>query len=800
MLRSFASFGHAMLAVLVLAAVDTQLYAAEAASPEDRMTEDTLPEGEVTPVQDAATDEQADSDEYAGLSPRGRYNLGVIRLTDGAADASAEAFLSARDNAGPDPELRYRAAFNLGLALAGRADGQMDDPAQAIETLRESAAWFNDAIRLSEPGDDDGRVNLEIVLRRIQQMADQLNDQRGLETRLERIIDDQRGVRDEVRRLLAGIDAENAGSEPIGFQRQFDALAGRERVLLAEASSIADLAAEERQNIDNLGADSLTDEQRIRAFQLQNLGRFLDHARQSLSDSRRRLRRLEGERAHRGADRALAELKRAREQLDNPITVLKAVARDQLSVLEHTAAMTLIGSGRIALESEPDTEVKAPPWLTAEHLTERQDNAVMRTDETRLRLEAGTQGPATAVDDPAASRVRESATEAIPLLENALDAMRSAIEALPAARWSTAAEQQGMALDALNRALERFAGLRDLIELAYADQSGMVTVLTPDEEPSSERPDVGEMTAWLGKSVTDNLERMDRLEPLLREELLSPASDEQAGADQDDSARKEQQYEVAEALRGQVTTALRAMERSLGSGSGPVLDEAVRGLESLEELRRLFFSVVEHLRELLAEQTRTYDDTASTVTASIEELPAQLGLVAERQAAHADMSDALAAALASQADAAAATADDAAGNASQAPASDVDLSKVVEEIRGASGLMHAASVAVSGAVQSAHRMSPVLEPILNDQQGAMEHIEAAIALMQPPGEQSGDSQSGNDQQQQQQEQQQQQAKQDQEEMTQRQALRRLQAIRDRDAQRQRDRQADGTRDPVEKDW
>lgn len=776
-------------AALFLAAA--ALYAGDAPSAED----------EAPSATDTATPEQPDSaeDPYAGLTARGRYNLGVTYLTDGTVDDAAEAFLTARDSAGPDPQLRYRAAFNLGVALAKRADQEADDLSQSIETLRHSAAWFNDAIRLGEEDDDDARINLEIVLRRIQQLADQLNDASGLDSRLARIIDDQRGIRDEIRRLLAKVDAEGAASEPVGFHRRFETLASRERMLLAEASTIADLAAEERQNIDNQDAASLTDEQRVRAFQLHSMGRFLEQARQSLSDSRRRLRRLEGERAHRGADRALAELKRAREQLDDAITVLKAVARDQLSVLEHTAALSLIGSGSITLESTEEPEIKAPAWLTAEHLTERQENAAKRTDEARLRLEAGTQRPAAASDpaqsEPRTSRLRKAAAEAIPLLSTATDAMRSAMISLPEENWSNAAERQGHALEALTRAIERFAGLRDLIELAYADQSRMVTSLSPTENSGLASSTTDDMTHWGRKTVADNLDRMNRLEPLLREELLAAPAGEQDDSEQVDSAQKQEKYEMAQALRQQTIEALQAMQRSPGSERADTLAAATRALEHLEALRRLFFSVVEHLRELLADQTRTHDETASTLDATIEELPAQLGLLAEKQAAHTGMGDAITTALARQADAAAQS-DDQGG---QPPSNGIDLAQVIEEMRSASGLMQAASIALTNAAHNAHRMSPALEPLLNDQQGAMQHIETAIALMQPPDTQPEQNPPGDEQQQQQQEQQPS-GDQRQQEMSQRQALRRLQAIRDRDAERQRNRQAAGARDPVEKDW
>ena len=138
-------------------------------------------------------------------------------------------------------------------------------------------------------------------------------------------------MRDRLRRLLAEVEAEGATAEPTGFQDAFEALAVQERTLLAEAADIADLAAEERTHIENQGDDAATPEQRARAQQLASMDDYLGRARQSLNDTRRRLRRLEGERAHRRGDAALAELKRAREQLLDPVSVLEAVVRDELA-------------------------------------------------------------------------------------------------------------------------------------------------------------------------------------------------------------------------------------------------------------------------------------------------------------------------------------------------------------------------------------------------------------------------------------------------------------------------------------
>ena len=218
------------IAAYCLLIVGTSVAAQDADAPTE-VPEDDAPPDVSTPA------------EAPALTPRGRYNVGLDLLGAGDSQAASDAFLEARDSAGPDPELRYRAAFNLALALAS---GVAPDapPEEAIDTLRQSAAWFNDAVRLAPPGDDDARINLELVSKRILALADQLNEGNRLEARLDRLIDDQRGLRDDVRRLLAEVDAEGAGTEPIGFKSDFDGLASRERRLAAEVGEGIDLAAE----------------------------------------------------------------------------------------------------------------------------------------------------------------------------------------------------------------------------------------------------------------------------------------------------------------------------------------------------------------------------------------------------------------------------------------------------------------------------------------------------------------------------------------------------------------------------
>ena len=800
--------------VVALAAFDASAQTADTdTAATDATADNTVAEGS------DADDDSEDAEEPPDLTPRGHYNLGLTRLDSADHEAAAEAFLAARDSAGPDPELRYRAAFNLGLALAhGVAEGAA--PADAIDALRQSAAWFNDAVRLAPAGDDDARVNLELVSRRILALADQLNQGATLENRIERLIDDQRSVRDAIRGLLADVAAEEAGSEPLGFQDGFRALASRERMLLADVGECIDLATEERLFIEQTPPDQLAPEQQGRAYQLQGAADFLERARQSLSDARRRLRRLEGERGHRRADAALAELKRAREQLLDPLRTLQAAARDEAQLNVETAALA-------AFRAQPLGD-PPPPWLTAKHLADRQEDIGARTGGVLGRFEA-----VQAAADGETEGL-QAVTDATPLLERGLAAMRGAIRALESDDPASAAAEQTHAIEQLRQAIELFAGAKELIELAHAEQVRLVALLTPGSAPEEGERDVAERAEAVFAATSGNQRRLRQLEGLLQEELAQPAGGEEDVPDEQAQRAAEQRHAQAEALRQRAATALDALAGSIrGMAAGdaaPSDPQAARGaagdgLEALEELRRLFFTLVEHIQALHGDQAETHDRTATLQfesTASAEDdFAARIGAAASRQTQHGEIGDALAAALAQHADAASAEAvappaapapSPAAPGAAQSPRganqappggqADAQetaqrLAEAAKEVRQAAGRMARATATLDDAAVRAATMSPELEPALEDQLAALDHLQNALQSLQPP---SGQEDRGDGQSNQQQAMPQREQGAEEERMSQRQALKRLQAIRDREAQRQR-RRANATQPaPVEKDW
>jgi Ca-activated chloride channel homolog len=773
-------------------------------------------------------------------SGRALYNQATAQLAASNWEEAEKGLLEARDRAGADGELRYRAAFNLGLAYAGHAEAKAaEGPQAAIELLRQAAAWFRDAVRLRED-DPDARVNLEVILRRIQALADQLNKGKNrLEARLDRIIEDQRGLRDQIRQLLARVEAAGAAAEPVGFQREFESLATGQRELLAETGTVRDLATDEVGLIENRADDERSPEDKARAVQLQNLDHYLQQAHSAMSGGRGALRRLLAAKAHDSADAALRDLKRAREQLLDPVTVLKSLAEDQQITAVQTGALEQLQRGAVRVE-DSDQPAAAPPWLTSAHLGIRQDGLKQRTDELRARLAAGIQAagaqvdeeaPAddTGADDPARRRLLAAVAEALPLVEAASAGMEAATGALRSDRLGQATTEQGRALTSLIDAIERFAGVRELIELSYREQHAVVALLDPQAAAQAGTAphlagiaelEPGERARAAAHSTSRNQDRLERLKDVLhdeqqqREAELSRAGKAggQPGAAPDPQAAQglAELYQRAESERAQ---ALAAVERLAGQlrrwgDSGRVAPQAARAdaqqaLTHIEELRRLFYSVIEHLKELLRNHSELHDQTASAQAAADDQRASLIAPLVDVQQRYAQLGDSLSRALAEQADAAAAQGQQ--GQQGQQAGPDPQaLAEAASEVGlAATQMADAAGLLAEGRDQAA-TSSYDLEPTLGHQTSAIEHLQAALRLLEPPQEQPNDDQQNQQDQGDQnsaQNSEKDQQSQDQQ-VSQQQAQRRLQAIRDREAERARSqRERDRMKpEPVEKDW
>jgi hypothetical protein len=736
--------------------------------------------------------------------PRARFNRGIEFMAEGKLDRAERALMDARKKAGGDQLLRYRSAFNLGLLFVRKAEEASAEPETALGHYRSAQGWFQDAARIVA-ADKDAQVNLQIVGRRIQMLADQLNrGQNGLEARLDAAIAAERELREGIRELMEGIEASGAKGEPIAFRAAFDAMADRHRTLLGEVGTVLDLAGDELTLLSGKPEEEQTLEDQVRMAQLSGIEHYVTEARQAMDDARRRLRGLQASASHLRSTAALAALKRAREQLLDPVTVLQAVAQDEAALLQYTETRRVLSKGQVKLET--GEVAKAPAWLAPELLVERQSDAHSRASEILMRFEAATAKPPQPQgqeQDPKMARMIEMAGRASPHLREASDAMAKAQDALGADDLELAVKRETEALRALARAIEYFSDLKTLIEVAYGEHVGVVQLLDPEAE-KVEAPDEEPMTArQRAKKGLDttalNLDRLERMTALIQEALEQARGQAQAQAQQGGGGPPEgieETYGAAEKLRAAAAGKLAVVRDGLQavvdgkrppSGEAAPLAQARLAQKDLEDLRRIFFTIVQHLKELHQRQSDTYDQTGTAAAADDTEHGALLPPLATREKEHSTVAQALAEALESQADAAAGAQDPQMAEQSK------KLAAAAAEVRLAIDAMEGASQVLSQAAEDAMNMSVDFSAALEEQPVALEHIENAIRILEPPQNQNQDQQEQN----QDQNQDEQNQGQDQ---NQEQAERKLQRIRDREAERQRERAQAAQEEPVEKDW
>jgi hypothetical protein len=769
-----------------------------------------------------------------GRSPaRVEHNQGLAALAAKQYEDAEKKLLAARDKAGGDDELRRRAAYHLGLAHARHAESLGDGEAErAIDLYRQGASWMRDALRL-DPDDEQARRDLEVVLRRIQALVDKLGRAEGkLEARLDRLVDEQRGVLASVRELLGVVAQAGAASDPAGFRADFDRIATAERQLTAEAGAIADLASDEQAGIRAKPEDQRSPEESGRLVALDAVTSYLDRGRQAASEVRLALRRLQGQVAHGRGDAALASWKRAREQLLDPVAVLQRVAGDHRENAIATGLLAEMAAGRLRLDGAP---AGPPPWLTGETLAAGEKDAADRAGEVRARLDAlaqapapgaaapgappgspGSANPADAQQDPAMARLQAAARDALPFLDRALAALKAAGEALGSSDLAGARPRQAEALDALLQAIERFSDLRQLIELAYAQEAGLVALLDP-ANAEAQKLAADERKRLLGEGTTRNLDRVKRLADLLTAEKARVEAEAQAaaqqggqgqpgaaqpGADQEAAARAEL-FARAETERAGAQAALERLGQAIQSGAagGKAKTAAEDGLRHLEALRRLFFTLVERLKQLREEQGETHDKIASAQASDDEARAKVVPPAVDSQTQHAQVAQALADALAAQADSADASDPEAAKAAEAAR-------KATDELRQAHEQMADAATGLGEARDAMATQSTDLSPIVTAQSAALDHLDEAIRLLEPP---RPDDQKQDQDKQDQQQSGEQDKKDDKgddksqspdQKVSAQQAERRLQSIRDREAERrrQREQRQQSRPEPVDKDW
>jgi hypothetical protein len=767
------------------------------------------------------------------------FDKGVASLVAGKYEDAEKQLLDARSNAGFDSELRFRAAYDLGIAYARHADqakaGKDADLSKAAQLEGQAVSWFADAARLRKD-DADAQANLAIARARAQALSDELDKGAGkLEARLDAVITDQRGVLDGARDAWVAIK-QAGGADPLAQQGSLEHLADEERGIVAEAGVIGDLASDEIDAIGKKAEDKRTEQEKARLIQLKNLDLYLMDARTKIAEARRHLQELAAEDGVASAEAALEALKRGREQLLDPITVLRDVAQDELGLMQATRAVAeasapagaqasisaLVGQGKAA--------PIIPAWLQPPAMAQRQGGLHDRTDEVHARLQAGADGAAkNPPKKPEEQKLVAHIQAALPFVAAATAAMDHARTALAANHASEAGDAEREALLDLGKAIEQFADLKQTIDLAYDTQQQIVGLLGPD---AAKQLSPAERTSETKDDLASNQARMGRIKDLLGEAEQQLAAKEQqlaakqaqagagsaagsgsgsgsaassadpklAAAQQAIAAEKER-FTKADGLRDEADKALADMAAAVAAGKDPTAP-AKLAADKLGQLRELFFDLIEHLEELIRQQGETRDQTSAISGQDDQTRDGKLPGITSREDQHLAMAQAITDALAKQADAAG-KAKGAAAPGQPSPADQAKtLSAAADEVRQAQTAMTDAKGALVKP-QTATYQSWSLKPAVTAEGKAVDHLEAALRILQPPPKQN-QKQKNQKQQKQPQGKQGQSKPKPQQQQAQPQGGASQRAA-DEDARRQRERlqhqrEQDSKTEPVDKDW
>ncbi|MGK0169196.1 MAG: Ca-activated chloride channel family protein [Gammaproteobacteria bacterium] len=773
------------------------------------------------------------------------YNQGLTALDANDVSLSVERFERARASAGTDGETRFRATYSLGWTEVRQADSLLDEePKQALEALERAAVWFRDAVSL-RPKAEPPRYNLELIERRISQLADALakKSDEDLGALLEALIMSQRQVLRDI-----GAQLEKARSAPSPntttvARQSHRALSARQLANIELANTLSVRAQREGDAL-KAKSEQKTPQEALREAQLGGLGHFLHIAQEKLTGTRARLRRVQTEPAYRRGADGLDALKQARDQLLDPIQRLDALLTDErelvaLSRVRINAAVTTVTPGA------GDAASSAPAWATDQYLSEAQARLIQRLLELSTGLEHAQQQPvaaptsqsnagallpgappAPAPVDPkqaqAQERLRTLAGEALPLLGEATRAFEQATERLQEGNIGDAHAAQHEGYLALASARELFLDLRRLIETTYQTQTTLAAAIVHlkanAKASSNANIKLGE-TLDLTSPAKRNLARMQRLGRMLSDELTtqSAAGTGNANSNSARNANPEQQrieqgYEHWRLANEQMHASLTPLE--LANTDIAARESAAAAVElslvHLQNLRRLFFSVIEHLKETAQRQQRLNDETESQRTLP-DSKPEQAARLSAEQKTLGETTNSIAEALSQQA-AQSQTGPAPNPNAPNPPAPNTPTptpgpsAQEIEQLQQASGLVKDASQAMTKAHTAL--AVPDLGGARAPQMEAFTKLSEAIAALTPPqhtedspedstehGEDeqtgAGDKQPPAPAEEDGQEQAETPSNMDQ----------LLQQVRDKEAQRRRDRTARASRYvPVEKDW
>lgn len=850
-------------------------------------------------------------------SPRELYNRAIAFVSTDF-DRAERLLNASRREAGVDGELRYRALYNLGWVEVNRADKLLTaEPEQALKHLEMASGRFREAIRV-RPESDEARHNLEIISRRILELADALakRDSQEFAPRLDALIVRVREHQTDLQKTCALVATDGAELEK--FRNDFRQLGVTQRQIISDLEKLAedarrqlasDKAVPQTQSPQTQSTQPGS-QQAVQTVQLNSMLGHLDNAVQRMHKARSFVRRLQSERAFVRWAAALSDTKRARDQLRDPLEVLSVLIGDATEQMNLTRVMQLSASPKLENETQPTK----PSWLSDELLSDGQLAIAERTGELQSLLAATveqaqqspsqqsqTTAPPTnpSLNEETQSLIANIET-ALPSIEKAKNHFSQAGDTIAGRAWSPTIEEQVSGIEELMKAAEVFFDIRRLIDATLADQRGIQSAIelftrspSANSENNQSLPN-NQVNVTTSKDILEsgqaaiidaqqkNLQRAERMSLMLQEALAKAQAAEgtsgemagsgstgnsavdpaTAGTDRVNAAdlvAERERLTLAEQLRAAADQAMqqvlneikehglsKSADHNVGHESPierppaprkpapqnseqPPQDANVHSesvthcktaVNALEELQRLFFSVVEHLRETAQRQTELNDGTTELLAQPDQQTAERLGPLQHRQQGLQTTAQAIADALEQQA-----SRPDAAGpDVTAEPVADdpsiesntVDASKAEQEkltqaaqlVRDAGQAMERAANKLTAeptppqtvdkeeTTQQGKEEGP-LAVAAQEQQSALQKLLEALELLDP--------QQSDNQNQQQQPQQQPQDKSEEETQSTPQnmdAEQMLQAIREREANRRRERQPQQATSAgsVEKDW
>lgn len=760
---------------------------------------------------------------------REAHNAGCLKLSTSAYDDAEELFLAARSSAGTDVEARYSATYNLAWVHVNRADRQREEePEAALKSLYTAADWFRDAIRL-RPDSEAARHNLEIVLGRALALADSLRKQEELTERLDKLIEEQRKLAAATRPLVEQVTRDNEPNVSELLREAFRGHARAQRMLLSIAGELVDDIAAEQGGIEATPEEQRSPEDRIRNVQLQNTLHYMHRARERMGQTRQQFRRKQAERGYRRAAASLTELKRARDQLRDPVAVLTAVIGDLQEQARNTQQLAAADTLQVKADDATTAANTVPSWLTSDYLGENQEGVNGRAAELRARLEAGISHEEEQAADPAAGaptganpedaereRTLAMVKEALPFVQQGETALTTAATSLAAEELPQALQAQIDALKALLEARERFLDLRGLIEASYETERQLQQLLNArhgDEAAGQPPLAIEPLRPGLIEEQQKNIARAARLDVLLAEELAkveaaatgtaTPPGQPPADAQADqEKQRLMMAQQLLERARVAMTGALEHLQDAPPAGQSgeaalvATTTSVTTAVDNLEQLRRLFFSIVEHLQETARRQMELNDTTEEAIHVGDEAArPGRVAPLVPRQEEIGSFTEQIAGALAEQA-AQGAQGMPPGGDPAQAQDQAQRLGRAAELVAAAREEMNQAALALQASGEVAPPAdADALGEGRTHQDTALQQLAQALALLQPPQEQPQQQD-----QQQQEEQQQGEDEQKEDEQASSDPAQLLQGIRDREAERRKEKQKPQRYEPVDKDW